>query len=112
MRLTGPLLLAFIVYHILHLTTGTVHPDFHEGTVYHNLVTGLQVVPGGGVLRAGDGGAGAPPLARRLEPVPDPRRRARRGTGRSGRRIATVFTVVVVLGFAAVPLAVLAGFVK
>src|SRR5262245_38565360 len=28
MGLTGPLLLAFIVYHILHMTTGTVHPDF------------------------------------------------------------------------------------
>ena len=33
------------------------------------------------------------------------------GTGRFGRRFATVFTLVVV-GFAAVPLAVLAGFVK
>src|SRR3954462_13354052 len=28
MALTGPLLLVFIVYHILHLTTGTVHPDY------------------------------------------------------------------------------------
>src|SRR3954453_13926732 len=27
MRLTGPLLMAFIVFHILHLTTGSVHPD-------------------------------------------------------------------------------------
>ncbi len=45
MTLTGPLLLAFIIYHILHMTTGTVHPDFHEGTVYRNLITGLRVVP-------------------------------------------------------------------
>ena len=43
MRLTGPLLLAFIIYHILHLTTGTVHPDYHEGSVYQNLITGLRV---------------------------------------------------------------------
>ncbi len=41
MTLTGPLVLAFIIYHILHLTTGTVHPDFQEGAVYHNLVVGL-----------------------------------------------------------------------
>ena len=38
MKLTGPLLLAFIIYHILHLTTGTVHPDYQEGDVYHNLI--------------------------------------------------------------------------
>ena len=49
MRLTGPLLLAFIIFHILHLTTGTVHPDYHEGDVYHNLIGGLSVVWVGGV---------------------------------------------------------------
>ena len=32
MRSTGPLLLAFIVYHILHLTTGTVHPGLPRGS--------------------------------------------------------------------------------
>ena len=42
MIITGPLILAFIIYHILHLTTGTVHPDFQEGAVYHNLVVGLR----------------------------------------------------------------------
>ena len=31
MTLTGPLLLAFIIYHILHLTTGTVHPELRGG---------------------------------------------------------------------------------
>ena len=30
MIITGPLILLFIIYHILHLTTGTVHPDFQE----------------------------------------------------------------------------------
>ena len=41
MIITGPLILLFIIYHILHLTTGTVHPDFQEGAVYHNLIVGL-----------------------------------------------------------------------
>jgi succinate dehydrogenase / fumarate reductase cytochrome b subunit len=43
MRWGGVLLALFIVYHLLHMTTGTVHPDFREGDVYHNLVTGLSV---------------------------------------------------------------------
>jgi succinate dehydrogenase cytochrome b subunit len=42
---SGPILLAFIVYHLLHLTAGVVHPggDFVEGDVYHNVVAGFQV---------------------------------------------------------------------
>jgi succinate dehydrogenase / fumarate reductase cytochrome b subunit len=43
MRLTGITLGAFIVYHILHLTTGTVHPNFVEGAVHNNFVHGFQV---------------------------------------------------------------------
>jgi succinate dehydrogenase / fumarate reductase cytochrome b subunit len=42
-RWGGVLLAVFIVFHLLHMTTGTVHPDFREGDVYHNLVTGLSV---------------------------------------------------------------------
>ena len=43
MRWGGVILLLFIVYHLLHLTTGTLHPRFMPGAVYHNVVTGLQV---------------------------------------------------------------------
>jgi len=43
MRWSGVILGIFIVYHILHFTTGTVHPDFIKGDAYHNFVTGLQV---------------------------------------------------------------------
>jgi len=39
---SGPFIAAYVVYHILHLTTGTVHPDFQEGQVYRNVVTGFQ----------------------------------------------------------------------
>ena len=44
MRISGVVVLAFIVFHILHLTVGAVHPDFREGAVHHNFVTGFQVV--------------------------------------------------------------------
>lgn len=43
MRWTGPLVGLFIVYHLLHLTTGTVHPDFQEGNVFQNLISGFQI---------------------------------------------------------------------
>jgi len=43
MRWSGVILGLFIVYHILHFTTGTVHPDFRPGDAYHNFVTGLAV---------------------------------------------------------------------
>lgn len=39
---SGPIVGAFIVYHILHFTTGTVHPNFVHADVYHNVVTGFQ----------------------------------------------------------------------
>jgi succinate dehydrogenase / fumarate reductase cytochrome b subunit len=43
MRWGGVIILLFIIYHILHFTTGTVHPSFREGAVYHNVVTGFSV---------------------------------------------------------------------
>jgi len=43
MRWSGVIVLAFIVYHLLHLTAGTVHPDFDEADVYHNVVAGFRV---------------------------------------------------------------------
>lgn len=42
MRWGGPLLLLFIVYHLLHFTVGSAHPDFIRGDVYHNVVIGFQ----------------------------------------------------------------------
>jgi succinate dehydrogenase / fumarate reductase, cytochrome b subunit len=45
MRWSGVFLLAFIIFHLLHFTTGDVHPDFIPGDVYHNFITGFQVVP-------------------------------------------------------------------
>jgi succinate dehydrogenase / fumarate reductase cytochrome b subunit len=42
MRWGGVIIAAFVVYHILHLTTGTVHPRF-GGSAYENLVSGFKV---------------------------------------------------------------------
>jgi succinate dehydrogenase / fumarate reductase cytochrome b subunit len=43
MRWGGVIILLFVIYHLLHFTFGTVHPDFIEGDVYHNVVTGFRV---------------------------------------------------------------------
>ncbi len=111
MYFSGPLLLAFIVYHILHLTTGTVHPSFEEGAVYHNLISGLSVVPVALFYLLAMAALalhlwhGVWSLFVTL------------GSGQAryrslGRRFATVFTAVVVAGFAAIPIAVLTGLLK
>jgi succinate dehydrogenase / fumarate reductase cytochrome b subunit len=43
MRWSGPILLFFIVYHLMHLTFGNAHPNFQHGDVYANLVSGFRV---------------------------------------------------------------------
>jgi len=45
MRWSGVIILVFVIYHLLHFTVGTVHPDFVPGDVYHNFVVGFQNVP-------------------------------------------------------------------
>jgi succinate dehydrogenase / fumarate reductase cytochrome b subunit len=111
MRWSGIIVLLFVIYHLLHMTTGDVHPDFVEGDVYRNIVVGfsrwpvslfyvLAMVCLGLHLRHG--------VWSMLQTLgaSHPRWDAARKTG------ATVFATVLVLGFIAVPLAVLAGVVK
>ena len=43
MRWGGVLLLLFIIFHLLHFTTGTLHPSFLEADVYGNVMTGFRV---------------------------------------------------------------------
>jgi succinate dehydrogenase / fumarate reductase cytochrome b subunit len=39
---SGPIIFFYIIYHLLDMTLGTVHPDFHPGKVFQNVVTGFQ----------------------------------------------------------------------
>ncbi len=45
MRWGGVIIVLFVIYHLMHLTFGTAHPDFVPGDVYHNLVVGFQQWP-------------------------------------------------------------------
>jgi succinate dehydrogenase / fumarate reductase cytochrome b subunit len=111
MRWSGPILLLFIVYHLLHFTVGTVHPAFVDGDVYRNVIVGFSVWPVtlayvvamlalGLHLRHG--------VWSMLQTLGASHPR----WNRVRNAAATVFTVIVVLGFISVPLAVLAGVLK
>lgn len=41
----GVAILAFVIFHLLDLTWGTVNPAFRHGDAYHNFVTTFQRVP-------------------------------------------------------------------
>jgi succinate dehydrogenase / fumarate reductase cytochrome b subunit len=43
MRWGGLIVFLFIVYHLLHLTFGTVHPDFDVASPYANVVAGFKL---------------------------------------------------------------------
>jgi len=110
MRWGGVIVLAFIVYHILHFTTGQAHPGFQTGQVYDNVVAGFNVwwasaiylvamVPLGLHLYHGTWS-----LLQTLG-ANHPRYNHLR------RRLALVVAVVVVLGNLSFPIAVLTGVV-
>lgn len=40
---TGPTIAAFVIYHLLHFTWGTAHPNFKELMPYDNVVAGFSV---------------------------------------------------------------------
>jgi succinate dehydrogenase / fumarate reductase, cytochrome b subunit len=110
-RWGGALILAFLVYHILHFTIGTAHPDFVEGDPYHNVATGFHnpiVVAVYLVAMAAVGlhlYHGIWSSGRSLgmsPPSPQPLRRS----------IALMIALLVWLGFTVIPIAVYAGVVR
>ena len=112
MRIGGIIIAAFIVFHLLHLTTGTIRPaPFHESFVYSNLVGGFQIwwVVAIYVMALAAIGIhlyhGAWSWARTLglsRPSAEP----------FHRPIAIVIAVVLWAGFTAIPLAIFFGLVR
>ncbi|HUF25882.1 MAG TPA: succinate dehydrogenase cytochrome b subunit [Gemmatimonadaceae bacterium] len=110
-RWGGLVLALFVVFHLLHLTTGTLHPAFDHTDVYGNMIAGFSVwwvalfylvamLALGlhlyhGVWSVGRTLGVAPRADRPLK-----------------RRLATVLAIVLWLGFSAIPVAVLAGMVR
>jgi succinate dehydrogenase / fumarate reductase, cytochrome b subunit len=110
-RWGGALILAFLVYHILHFTIGTAHPDFIEGDPYHNVAAGFRTLPVvafyliamiavglhlyHGVWSSGRSLGMTPPSPRPLR-----------------RTVALVLALLVWLGFSVIPIAVYSGVVR
>ena len=111
MRWGGALLFLFVIYHLLHFTVGSVHPDFVPGGVYHNLSVAFQSVAMTimyVVVMAALGfhlyhgvWSGFQTLG-----INHPRYNKYR------RPFAVVLALVVALGFAAVPIAFFTGFLS
>jgi succinate dehydrogenase / fumarate reductase cytochrome b subunit len=45
MRYGGTVILLFVIYHLAHLTWGVAHGDYIRGDAYHNLIVGFSSVP-------------------------------------------------------------------
>jgi succinate dehydrogenase / fumarate reductase cytochrome b subunit len=116
---SGPVIALFIVYHILHLTTGTVHPTFaknvnpdtHLVDVYANLVEGFQRPLAAGIYILAMLAIGfhlSHGVWSMLQTI---------GVNRPNwepalRCLAVIAGIVICGGFIAVPVAVLLGIVK
>ena len=111
MRWTGPIVGIFIVYHLLHFTLGTVHPDFHAGQVYHNITTGFHVWYASAfyivamLALFGHLYHGTWSMFQSVG-VNHPK------YNRLVRILATIISVLIVLGFISIPVAVLLGFIS
>lgn len=110
-RLGGVLLLAFVAAHVLHLTVGVRHPAFAPGRVHANVVAGLQVTwvaavyVGGAALLGLHLFHGLWAAARSLGLQPE-------AAARRGRPAVAVVAAAMAAGFASVPIAVLAGWLR
>jgi succinate dehydrogenase / fumarate reductase cytochrome b subunit len=108
MRWGGLILFVFVVFHLLHLTVGSLHPDFIPGDAYNNVVVGFQVWPvsAGYIIVMGvlslhlyhGVWSGLQTLG-----LNHPR------YNRYRRPLAAIVAVVVFVGFVSVPAAVMAG---
>jgi succinate dehydrogenase / fumarate reductase cytochrome b subunit len=111
MRWGGVIILLFVIYHLLHLTTGQVHNDFIKDDVYHNVVTGFRVWWVSAIYIIANVALGLH-LYHGLWSM-FASLGFTSGKYESFRRIfATAFAVIITLGNISMPLAVLAGFVR
>ena len=111
MRWSGPILGIFIVYHLLHLTTGGVHPDFRVGDVYHNVVTGFRVWYVSAFYVVAMGALGLHLYHGGWSMFQSVGLNHAK-YNRSIRTAITLFTIISTIGFVSIPVAVLFGVIQ
>jgi succinate dehydrogenase / fumarate reductase cytochrome b subunit len=110
-RWGGLILLFFVVFHLLHFTTGDVHPDFQHLQPYHNIVVGFSV-PWVAALYVVAMAALGLHLYHGTWAAFRSLGIARPSSTPFRRRAAAVLAIAVWLGFTIIPVAVLAGLVR
>jgi len=111
MRVGGVLVLLYVVYHLLDLTFGSANPAFVSGDAYGNLIASFQRAPVAVGYMAAVGvlglhlyhGVWSALQTLGLHTAP---------TDRLRRGVAAAFAALIVAGYVAIPLAVLAGGVR
>lgn len=111
---SGPIILAFVIFHLLEFTAGVIHPNsvFISGDVYHNVLAGFQVwwvsawyifalILLGFHLRHG--------LWSMLQSfgLPHPPRREK-----ALKKAALVIATLIIIGYIMIPISVLTGILK
>ncbi|HET8637556.1 MAG TPA: succinate dehydrogenase cytochrome b subunit [Acidobacteriaceae bacterium] len=111
---SGPIILAFVIFHLLEFTAGVIHPNsvFIPGDVYHNVLAGFQVwwvsawyifalILLGFHLRHG--------LWSMLQSfgLPHPPRREK-----ALKKAALVIATLIIIGYIMIPISVLTGILK
>jgi succinate dehydrogenase / fumarate reductase cytochrome b subunit len=111
MRYGGVIVGLFVVYHILHFTTGNVHPDFVVHEVYRNVIAGFRVwwVSLGYIVAMVFLGLH---LYHGLWSVTQTLGAANPRILKWRRPVAAATAAIIVLGNVSIPLAVLAGVVR
>ncbi len=107
-RWGGLVLALFLIYHILHLTTGTLHPSFSHTDVYANMVRGFGVPWVAAIYLVAVAALGLH-LYHGMWSVFQSLGINNAAVRPTRRRLATGIAALVYVGFTAIPLAVLFG---
>ena len=105
----GIFILLFVIYHLLDMTFGTVHPGFIPGDVYHNMVGGLAIWWVALIYLAAMVALGLH-LYHGTWSVFQTLGINQSTINPFRRRFATVVAVVIYAGFTVIPLAILLGY--
>jgi succinate dehydrogenase cytochrome b subunit len=111
MRWSGPIIAVFVIYHLLHFTTGSLHPQFDVHDVYRNVISGFRVWPVAlfyiiaMLALAFHLWHGVWSMFQTLGLI-NPK------SAKIIRRVAAIATLVIAIGFISIPMAVLARLIS
>lgn len=112
-RWGGLVIFLFIIFHLMHFTLGTpgIHPDFVHGDPYHNVISGFQFWPATLFYLLAVSALGFHLYHGTWSMIQTLGFLSAR-FDRPVRAFSLVFALVVAIGFATVPIAVMTGFVQ